>query len=118
MHSDRIDAMAIVSGRRLRGIYTSVPADLPQALRHADVVIAGGSFDAVRQLAACCASVTYVTASTMRIHGTRDANVNVHYGSEIVCIDGVEHVESVVVRKRRTGAITACTAAALFLLND
>ena len=103
---------------RLNGVYTSMPEELPPALRDRDIVIAGGALDAALQFATGCASLTYITARTSRIKGAPQKNVRIHYGSEIVCVDGVEYVESVVVRKRSTGAITACSAAALFLLAD
>jgi hypothetical protein len=105
------------AGRGLNGVYTSVPAELPSALHDCDVVVGGGSFDVALQLAAGCASVTYITTRTTRIRKAPE-NVRIHYGSEIACIDGVTNVESVIVRKRSNGAITACTAAALFLIAE
>ena len=105
------------NGQRLIGVYTSVPAELPPALRGLDIVIAGGNFYAAVQLATSCSSVTYVTARTTRLTGVRPPNVRIRYGSEVVCADGVEHVETVIVRKLGSGAITACSAAALFLIT-
>jgi hypothetical protein len=81
------------------------------------VVVAGGSFDAALRLAEWCTSVTFITEGTERLTAGKRANVTVLYGSEIVCADGIERLESVVVRKIRTGAVSARNAAALFLLE-
>jgi thioredoxin reductase len=102
----------------LEGVYTALPEELPAALHGRDVVIAGGSFEAALRLAEWCSSVTFVTASTARIASTKRANVTILYGGEIVCADGVDRVESVVVRKIRTGALCARNAAALFLIRN
>jgi thioredoxin reductase len=107
-----------VRGERLDGVYTSLPPELPAALHGRDVVVAGGSFDAALQLARCCSSVTFVTTRTSAIAAARRGTVTILYGSEIICADGIERLESVVVRKIRTGAVSACNAAALFLLAD
>jgi thioredoxin reductase len=101
----------------LEGVYTALPAELPAALHGRDVVMAGGSPDAVLRLAEWCSSVTFVTAGTARLTALRRANVTILYGSEIVCADGVGQVESVVVRKIRTGAVSARNAAAVFLMG-
>lgn len=100
----------------LEGVYTSLPAELPAALRDRDVVVAGGSFDAALRLAGWCSSVTFITPRTARVATEHRANLTILYGSEIVCADGIERLESVVVRKIRTGAVSARNAAALFLL--
>lgn len=107
-----------LDGRELNGVYISLPAELPAALHGRDVIVAGGSFDAVRRLAEWCSSVTFVTTDTARLAAAKRANVTILYGSEIVCADGVGQVESVVVRKIRTGAVSARNAAALFLLAE
>lgn len=99
----------------LGGVYTSVPPELPIALRGRDVIVAGGNFGEVLRLADWCASVTFITPDTERVHAAKRANVTILYGSEIVCADGIERLESVVVRKIRTGAVCARNAAALFI---
>lgn len=101
----------------LAGVYTSMPDELPVALQGREVVIAGESFDAALRLADWCSSVTFITARTARLTAQHRPNLHIVYGSEIVCADGIERVESVVVRKIRTGAVTARNAAALFLLS-
>ena len=105
--------------RGLGGVYTSMPSELPATLRGCDVVVAGDSTDAVLRLADCCRSVTFVTARSARIPELRGrTNVTILAATEIVCIDGIGQVESVVVRKVRTGAVSACSTAALFLLSE
>ncbi|HYK05309.1 MAG TPA: hypothetical protein VE974_26400 [Thermoanaerobaculia bacterium] len=104
-------------GESLDGVYTSLPAELPATLHGREVVVAGGTFDAALRLARCCSSVTFVTARTSRIAAAHSGNVTILYGSEIICADGIDRLESVVVRKIRTGAVSACNAAALFLLT-
>jgi hypothetical protein len=76
-----------LGGRELNGVYTSLPAELPAALHSRDVIVAGGSFDAVRRLAEWCSSVTFVTTDTARLAAPKRANVTILYGSEIVCAD-------------------------------
>ncbi|HEY0159660.1 MAG TPA: hypothetical protein VGF28_20400 [Thermoanaerobaculia bacterium] len=107
-----------MAGEPLRGVYTSLPAELPAALHGRDVVVAGGSFDAALRLAGRCSSVTFVTTRTTRLAAAKHPNVTVLYGSEIVCVDGLGQVESVVVRKIRTGAISARGAAGVFLIDE
>lgn len=107
-----------MAGEPLRGVYTSLPAELPAALHGRDVVVAGGSLDPALRLTERCASVTFVTAGTGRLAAAKRPNVTVLYGSEIVCVDGLGEVESVVVRKIRTGAISARGAAGVFLLDE
>ena len=106
----------------LPGVYTSMPAEVPDALHGRDAVVVGassGAVDAVLRLAGCCRSVTYVTERATRIAALRGrANISILYGSEIVCVDGIEHLESVVLRRIRGGGITARCAAALFLINE
>jgi hypothetical protein len=91
-----------------------MPDALPDEVQGREVVVACEDFGAALRLAEWCASVTFVTARTARVSAKR-ANVTVLYGSEIVCADGIERVESVVVRKISTGAVTACNAAGLFV---
>ncbi|HYO75898.1 MAG TPA: hypothetical protein VE010_05500 [Thermoanaerobaculia bacterium] len=102
----------------LLGVYTSMPDELPAALHGRDVVIAGGNIDAALRLADCCSSVTLITPRTARLSVANHAKITILYGSEIVCIDGLEQVESVVVRKIRTRTISARSAAGVFLLHD
>jgi thioredoxin reductase len=108
------------SERSRPGVYTAVPAELPLALHGADAVVAGTvSADEVLRLAGCCRSVTYLTARNERTTALRDrGNVTVVHGAEIVCIDGVDRIESVVVRKIRSGAVSAFNASALFLIGE
>lgn len=100
---------------RLDGVHTSMPATLPEELRGREVVVAGESVDAALRLAEWGSAVTFVTARTSRVAAAK--NVTVLYGSEIVCVDGIERLESVVVRKIRTGVVSARNAAALFLME-
>lgn len=106
-----------MAGEPLRGVYTALPAEVPAALYGRDVIVTGGSFEAALRLAERCSSVTFITPRTGRFAAAKRPNVTVLYGSEIVCMDGVEQVESVVVRKIRTRAISAHAAAGVFLLS-
>lgn len=99
----------------LEGMHSSMPAQLPEELRGREVVVAGESFDAALRLAEWGSAVTYVTARTTRVVAGK--NVTVLYGSEIVCVDGIERLESVVVRKISTGVVSARNAAALFWMK-
>lgn len=103
------------------GIYTSVPARLPAALRGREAVVSGATPEtagAVLRLLDWCRSVTLVERGRKRLEalGGRPG-ISILRGSEIVCVDGIGRLECVVVRNIRTGAITAHTAAALFLLS-
>ena len=101
------------------GVYTSMPATLPAALRdRVAIVRAMQAADAVVRLADWYLSVTLITPTNTRIAALRvRGNVTIHHGTEIVCVDGIEQLECVVVRKIRTGAISAHQASALFLLS-
>jgi thioredoxin reductase len=101
----------------LEGVYTSMPAELPRSVKGRDVVVAGDGLAAALRLADWCSSVTFITTRKTRVPAPHPANLNIIYGSEIVCADGVERLESVVVRKSRTGAVSAHNASALFLLK-
>jgi hypothetical protein len=85
-----------------------------------DVVVVGelpAIADVVLCLAACCRSVTVVTLRKARAGVLRGcANVTIVSGAEVVCVDGLDGVESVVVRKIRTGAVSAYNASALFVI--
>ena len=104
------------------GIHTSMPAELPAALRDRLAIVAGATPDAVaavQRLAKWCRSVTFIKPTRTRVAALRGlTNVTIVHGAEIVCVDGIEHLESVVVREIRSGVISARTAAALFLLQD
>ena len=100
------------------GIYTSVPA-LPAALRDR-VAIVGAAVevaDALLRLADWCLSVIVIKPNRTGIAALRGRrNVTILHGTEIVCVDGIEQVECVVVRKISTGAISAYQVSALILL--
>ena len=106
---------------RRPGVYTSLPAELPPSLDGVDAVVAGetaGAADAALRLASYCRSVTFVTSRSARAGTLRGcANVTILHGCEVVCVDGVDGVESVVVRKIRTGTVFAYNAAAIFLIG-
>src|SRR5687768_1260496 len=93
------------------GIYTSVPAELPAALRNRDAIVLGATPDAshaVARLADWCRSVTLIKPTSTRVTGLRDrANVTILHGTEILCVDGIEQLECVVVRRIRTGVVSA-----------
>lgn len=104
-----------------RGVYTSLPADVPPALRDREAIVLGATpeaSNAVVRLADWCRSVTLIKPTSTRVPALRGrTNVTILHGSEIVCVDGIEQLECVVVRKIRTGAVSAHRAAALFLLR-
>ena len=103
------------------GVYTSVPAELPAALRDRVAIVDGATSeasDAVVRLSDWCRTVTLIKPTSTRVDALRGrTNVTILHGTEIVCVDGIEQLECVVVRKIRTGAISAHKAAALFLLR-
>jgi hypothetical protein len=103
------------------GLYTSVPVELPAALRDQVVIVAGATEEAVsavERLASWCRTVTYVKPGGTPIAALRGLkNVTVVGGAEIVCVDGIGQLECVVVRKISGGQVTAYGAVALFLLE-
>jgi hypothetical protein len=102
------------------GVYRSMPARLPPALRDGRAMVAGAmpeAADAVLRLAGWYRSVTFVTPMTGLCAFRGRSNVTTLRGFEIVCVDGIGQLECVVVRKIRTGAISAHGVTALFLLQ-
>ena len=100
------------------GVYMSLPAKLPAALRDRIAIVrASEAAEAVLRLADWCSSVTLIQPGSTRVAALRGrANVTILHGTEIAGVDGIEQLECVVVRKIRTGAISVHEAAALFLL--
>lgn len=103
------------------GVYTSMPAKLPAALRDRTAMVAGAmpeGVEAALRLADWCRGVKLVTAMRTRAASLRGrTNVSILRGSEIVCVDGIGQLECVLVREIRTGVLSAHTASALFLLR-
>jgi thioredoxin reductase len=103
------------------GVYSSMPKELPAALRDRDAIVGGATreaVDAVLRLADWCRAVTFIKPTSTRVAALRGrTNVTILHGAEIVCVDGIGQLESVVARKIRTGAVSAHSAAALFLLQ-
>jgi hypothetical protein len=119
VHSD--GSIPGVAGLLGAGVYTSMPPELPAALRDGQAVVAGEpreTVDAVVRLAGWCRTVTWIKTGHARVaalHGL--TNVTILHGAEIVCVDGLGQLECVVARRLRTGAVSAYGAAALFLLG-
>lgn len=100
------------------GVYTSVPATLPAALRNGVAIARAVEVDAVLRLADWCLTVIVIKPKRIRVSALRGrGNVTILHGTEIVCVDGIAQLECVVVRKTSTGAIRAHPADALFLLS-
>jgi len=111
------------------GVYFAVPAQLPESLRGQDVLVAGSAETAVRaalRLSGDCRSVTLLGCSRreydalaaerpVAIDGARIVTLKACH--EIVDAYGVERVEALVLRDRRTGRTTFWNAAALFLVG-
>ena len=87
-----------------KGIYTRIPAELPQPVGDRHAVVIGERAPSAR------------LAERLEAAGwnVRVANVR---ATELACATGIERLEAVVFRRIATGRIEACNASALFILD-
>jgi len=111
------------------GLYTAVPLPLPEALRGQDVFVAGTpalATQVARTLQPHCRSVTLLCVLcedgskltcgfTPELHAA--TNIAIKPQHEIVDAFGVERIEAVTLRDRRSGRTTIWTAAAVFVVG-
>ena len=101
------------------GVYLTLPPELPETLRGRDAVVYGSHAGVVAgalRLGDICGRVTVVTpaaATALRGRG----NVSILRGAAIVCVAGVDRLESVLLRHGDAGRFSAVEAAALFLID-
>lgn len=101
------------------GVYFGVPDALPETLRGQDVFIAGepaAAAAAARRLAAHCRGVVVLSGAARRPAGVDAPNVALRAG-EVLEVVGVERVEALMLRDRRTGRTAVRAAAALFVVG-
>jgi thioredoxin reductase len=111
-----------------RGVYTTMPEDVPDVLRGQHAVVVGEpatSAAAALQLSGCGCGVTLVTREPARSAGIPcelrralrgRANIRMRHRTELAWAVGITHLEAVVLRRVTTGRIEAWNAAALFVL--
>lgn len=114
-----------------RGVYTSLPAELPGALAGGPAVVVTGGLPAAA--VAALRLDTHGCAVTLLLpHGARDARLSpplraalrkrprlsVRYGMELEWAAGTERLEALVLRHVASGRIEACNADALFVLSS
>lgn len=106
------------------GVYFGLPDALPEALRSRDVFVAGepgAAAEAGLRLARHCRRVVLLLAAPLpaelagRLRAA--ANVAVRPHAEVVEAVGVERVEALLLRDRRTGRTAVRNAAALFVVG-
>ena len=104
------------------GVYTRLPRELAPSLRDRIVVVANRTGADIDRIAGWDAAVHVVTKEACRNsrlspvvqHAPR---ISVSYQTEIVCVDGVDHLESILLRGKRTKETSAVSAAALFVVG-
>lgn len=104
------------------GVYTQLPDRLPAFLDGRPVVVAGGWGREIERICEWPARVHVVTnercAESSLPGALRQAvRVSVSFGTEIMCVDGIDRLESIVIRRKRYREIEAMEAAALFLFS-
>ncbi|HEV3050884.1 MAG TPA: NAD(P)/FAD-dependent oxidoreductase, partial [Longimicrobium sp.] len=101
------------------GVYFGVPDALPETLRGEDVFVVGeaaAAVEAARRLATHCRGVVVLSGAARRPAGMDAPNVSVRAG-EVLEVVGVERVEALMLRDRRTGRTAVRAAAALFVVG-
>lgn len=118
--------LALSGARELTGsgLYLGLPDRLPEALRGEEVFVAGepsAAAEAALRLAGRCGGVVLLAARRAvpaRVAARLDAAGNVTLRSaEVVEVAGVERMEAVVLRDRRTGRTAVRAASALFVVG-
>ena len=111
------------------GVHLGLPEQIPAAVRDRDVVVTGelaGVAEAALRLSRHCRRVLLVTTEARvssllperTVHTLRATrNVSVWPRTEILDVAGVDSLELVTLRDRRTGRIVHRCAAALYLLD-
>jgi thioredoxin reductase (NADPH) len=107
------------------GVHFALPGEIPERLRSEDVVITGAPLAAAEgalRLSAHCRSVLLLASErrlpaelAQRLEST--LNITVRSNGEIIEAAGVEQIETLLLRDRRSGRTTVRRAAALFVLG-
>lgn len=120
-----------VAALRGKGVWLEMPDDAPASLRDGHAVVIGdvetaatAATAAVRLHEGGC-RVTVLTAGfsasdirTLRRAVRGRAGIDVRLNTELACVDGIDQVEVVVMRKRGCRCVDACNASAVFILNS
>ncbi len=111
----------------IAGVYAEVENEHVQALRGKNAVVFGplpAAIHAAIRLSESCLTVdvvsretaTDITPALRRSVRGRD-NIRLTYATEIACVDGVERIESVVLRRLKNGRLSALNTSGLFVLG-
>ena len=100
-----------------KGVYRGLPNDMPEPVRDRNAVVVGEAVEcatAARQLGAAGWKVTVVTRE--RRGSGAGPECRRRACTEVVCAEGADYLEAVVLRRIDTRRIDACNASALFIL--
>lgn len=113
---------------RGKGVWLEMPAEVPASLRDGHAVVIG-DVDAAAAAAlrlhdgGCRVTVLAAGFSATDIRTLRRtvrgrAGIDVRLHTELACVDGIGHVEALVMRRRGCRCVDACNASAIFILNS
>jgi hypothetical protein len=111
-----------------KGVWLEIPEHLPSCLRDGHAVVigeAGVVTGAALRLHAegCRVTVLATGFSAIDVRTVRRAvrgraGIDIRLDTELACVDGIDHVEALVVRKRGRSCVDACNASAVFILGS
>jgi thioredoxin reductase len=116
-----------VAALRGKGVWLEMPDEVPASLRDGHAVVIGDvetAATAALQLHEGGCRVTVLATGfsatdvrTLRRAVRGRAGIDVRLNTELACVDGIDHVEALVMRRRGCRCVDACNASAVFILN-
>jgi thioredoxin reductase len=110
-----------------KGVWFEMSDDVPASLRDGHAIVIGDTETAAAAalrlhdggcrvtVLATGFSATDIRTLCRAVRGR--AGIDVRVDTELACVDGIDQVEAVVMRKRGCRCVDACNASAVFILN-